>query len=671
MTAAAKGDFTSNLGRVYTIYTGGFLGFVIFLYILERVGVSNTTIGYLFVAFTIAVYAAIGIMSRTMDTSEYYVAGRKVPSFYNGMATAADWMSAASFIGMAGTLYALGYDGLAFILGWTGGYVLVATLIAPFLRKFGCYTIPDFLAFRYEGNAARILGVIVLMSCSFTYVVAQIVGTGLIGARLLGMSFEMAVFVGLVGILVCSMLGGMRAVTWTQVAQYIVLIIAYLVPVVMLSAQKFGLPIPQLTYGQVIAEITAREASMVQQGLATAGQIKPHVVPGFADGIGNDTQDWWNFFALVLCLMVGTASLPHVLMRYFTTPSVREARSSVAWTLLFIFILYFTAPAYAAFAKLEVFNDVIGKNIAQLPGWIYAYGKVGLVQVCGVNATDPGAVAAACQKIAGHAGILRFGDLRIDNDAIVISTPEIAGLPYVVAGLVAAGGLAAALSTADGLLLAIANALSHDVYSRMIDKNAPPERKLVIARILLIGVAIIAAWVASGRPADIVAMVAWAFSLAAAGLFPALVLGIWWKRCTKAGAIAGIIAGFGMTLYYLVGTRYYAMSFYETWTSLSGASQAAVARYAELKAAWVAAAEGPAKAAAWVAFDRHAQIVANWWGIRNISAAMFGLPVGFAVMIVVSLLTPAPSKQMQDFVDEVRKPKGKSLMGEEGAILGH
>jgi cation/acetate symporter len=671
MATAAKGDFTSNLGRVYSVYTGGFLAFVIFLYILERAGVSNTTIGYLFVAFTIAVYAAIGIMSRTMDTSEYYVAGRKVPSFYNGMATAADWMSAASFIGMAGTLYALGYDGLAFILGWTGGYVLVATLIAPFLRKFGCYTIPDFLAFRYEGNAARLLGVVVLMSCSFTYVVAQIVGTGLIGARLLGMSFEMAVFVGLVGILVCSMLGGMRAVTWTQVAQYIVLIIAYLVPVVMLSAQKFGLPIPQLTYGQVIAEITAREGAMVQQGLATAGQIKPHVVPGFADGIGNDTQDWWNFFSLVLCLMVGTASLPHVLMRYFTTPSVREARSSVAWTLLFIFILYFTAPAYAAFAKLEVFTDVIGKNIANLPGWIYAYGKVGLVQVCGVNAIDPAGVAAACQKIAGHAGILRFGDLRIDNDAIVISTPEIAGLPYVVAGLVAAGGLAAALSTADGLLLAIANALSHDVYSRMIDKNAPPERKLVIARVLLIGVAIIAAWVASGRPADIVAMVAWAFSLAAAGLFPALVLGIWWKRCTKAGAIAGIIAGFGVTLYYLVGTRYYAASFYETWSAFSGASQAALARYAELKAAWAAAAEGPAKLAAWTAFDRQAQLVANWWGIRNISAAMFGLPVGFAVMIVVSLLTPAPSKQMQDFVDEVRRPKGKSLMGEQGSILGH
>jgi cation/acetate symporter len=669
--AAKSGDFTSNLGKIYAVYTGGFAAFVVFLYILERFGVSNQMIGYLFVAFTIAVYAAIGIMSRTMDTNEYYVAGRKVPSLYNGMATAADWMSAASFIGMAGTLYLLGYDGLAFILGWTGGYVLVAVLIAPFLRKFGCYTIPDFLAFRFGGNFARIVGVIVLMSCSFTYVVAQIVGTGLIGARLLGMSFELAVFVGLVGILVCSMLGGMRAVTWTQVAQYIVLIIAYLIPVVMLSAQKFGLPIPQLTYGQVIAEITAREGSMVQQGLATAAQIKPHVVPGFADGRGNDTQDWWNYFTLILCLMVGTASLPHVLMRYFTTPSVREARSSVAWTLLFIFILYFTAPAYAAFAKLEVYQDVIGQNIANLPGWIYAYGKVGLVQICGANAVDAASVAAACQKIAGHAGVLRFSDFAIQADAIVIATPEIAGLPYVVAGLVAAGGLAAALSTADGLLLAIANALSHDIYSRMIDKQAPAARKLVVARVLLILVAILAAYVASGRPADIVAMVAWAFSLAAAGLFPALVLGIWWKRATSAGAVAGMIAGFGLCLYYLVGSRYYAVGFYETWSSLSGASQAAAARFVELKAAWTAAAAGPAKEAAFRALDTHAQGIANWFGIRNISAATFGLPVGFLVMVVVSLMTPAPSKEMQNFVDEVRRPKGKSLMGEQGSILGH
>ncbi len=653
-------DFTSNLGRVYTIYTGGFLGFVILLAVLEQVGVPPRIIGYLFVAFTIGIYALIGIMSRTMQISEYYVAGRRVPAFYNGMATGADWMSAASFIGMAGSLYILGYDGLAFILGWTGGYVLVAILVGPYLRKFGCYTVPDFMAFRYGGDLARVLSILVLMSCSFTYVVAQIVGTGLIGARLLNMDFTVAVYVGLAGILVCSMLGGMRAVTWTQVAQYIVLIIAYLVPVVILSAQKYGIPLPQLTYGRVLQEIAAREQGMVQQGLAAAGQIRAHVAPFL-------TYDPLNFFGLIFCLMVGTASLPHVLMRYFTTPSVREARVSVAWSLLFIFILYFTAPAYAAFAKLEVYQDVIGQNIANLPGWIYAYGKVGLINVCGVQAMDAATVAEACKKLANHAGILRFGDLRIEADAIVISTPEIAGLPYVISGLVAAGGLAAALSTADGLLLAIANALSHDIYYKMIDKNAPTSRRLTVARVLLIAVAVLAAYTASFRPADIVAMVAWAFSLAAAGFFPALVMGIWWKRTTTAGAVAGLIVGFGITLYYLVGTRYYAPSFYETWGFLSNATEAAAKRYVDLKAAWMNAAVGPAKEAAFRAFDTHAQSVANWWGVRNISAALFGLPVGWLVMIVVSLMTKEPSREMQAFIDEIRRPRGQTVMQEKAS----
>lgn len=670
MTSKATSDFTSNLGRVYTTYTGGFVAFVAVLWFLEKMGVPNHILGYLFVFFTIGVYALIGIMSRTMQVSEYYVAGRKVPAFYNGMATGADWMSAASFIGMAGTLYALGYDGLAFILGWTGGYVLVATLIAPYLRKFGAYTVPDFLAARYGGNMARSCGIIVLMSCSFTYVVAQIVGTGLIGSRLLGLNFEVAVFVGLVGILVCSMLGGMRAVTWTQVAQYIVLIVAYLVPVVILSAQKYGLPLPQLTYGQVLQEIAAREASMVQQGLATAAQIKPHTTPF-------QTYDPLNYFGLIFCLMVGTASLPHVLMRYFTTPSVREARESVAWSLLFIFILYFTAPAYAAFAKLEVYNNVIGQSIGNLPSWIYSYGKIGLVKVCGVDATTLDAVRAACAKAVSYTGDLsqfahklRLTDLRIDNDVIVISTPEIAGLPYVVSGLVAAGGLAAALSTADGLLLAIANALSHDVYYQMIDKKASTAKRLVIARVLLVLVAILAAGVASTRPADIVAMVAWAFSLAAAGLFPALVLGVWWKRTTSQGAVFGMLAGFAVTLYYLVGSRYYAVDFYESWKALSGASEVAVKRYQELKAAWEVA-TGPAKEVAYKALDTHAQTIANWWGVRNISAGLFGLPVGFFVMVVVSLMTPAPSKEMQDFIDQVRKPKGRTLMGEKDDAVAH
>lgn len=646
---AQKGDFTSNLGRIYGVYTGGFVAFVVFIGVLERAGVPNHILGYLFVAFTIGVYAAIGIMSRTMQVDEYYVAGRKVPSFYNGMATAADWMSAASFIGMAGTLYLLGYDGLAFILGWTGGYVLVATLIAPYLRKFGCYTVPDFLAFRFGGNAARIAGIVVLMSCSFTYVVAQIVGTGLIGARLLGMSFELAVFVGLVGILVCSMLGGMRAVTWTQVAQYIVLIVAYLIPVIILSTQKFGIPIPQLTYGQVLSEIQTKEAAL---GVSAAAS---HVVP-FA------RYDPLNFFALVLCLMVGTASLPHVLMRYFTTPSVREARSSVAWTLLFIFILYFTAPAYAAFAKLEVFENVIGKPLAQLPGWVYTYGKIGLVQICGTNAVDVATITAACGKIAGHTGILQLANFSIQADAIVIATPEIAGLPYVVSGLVAAGGLAAALSTADGLLLAIANALSHDVYARMINKDAPVARKLVIARVILVAVALVAAWVASGRPADIVAMVAWAFSLAAAGLFPALVMGIWSKKTTAAAAVAGIWAGFLTTLVYLVVTRYFpgfGVNVLGMYSNVNPVTGAALVDIAKLKA------EQPQIfQQGWVAISHPLASKVGYFNVANISAGLFGMPIGFLTMYIVSKFTTAPTKELQDFIDRIRQPRGDTVMAE-------
>src|SRR5688500_211982 len=274
---AASSDFIKNLGRMYGMYTGGFLAFIVLLAILEQVGVPNRILGYLFVFFTLAVYAVIGVMSRTAEVSEYYVAGRRVPAFYNGMATGADWMSAASFVGMAGTLFLLGYDGLAWVLGWTGGFVLVSILIGPYLRKFGAYTVPDFLSFRYGGNFARFLGVIVLVACSFTYVTAQVYGTGLIASRFLGMDFTVAVYVGLAGILLCSMLGGMRAVTWTQIAQYIVLIVAYLVPIIILSTKIYGIPIPQLTYGQAIADITAREGAFLKDGLATAANLKPHI----------------------------------------------------------------------------------------------------------------------------------------------------------------------------------------------------------------------------------------------------------------------------------------------------------------------------------------------------------------------------------------------------------
>jgi cation/acetate symporter len=653
--AKAAPSFIDSLGKIYGIYTGGFFGFIIFIGILEQMGVPNRFLGYMFMGLTILVYAFIGVVTRTAQVSEYYVAGRQVPAFYNGMATGADWMSAASFIGMAGSLFLLGYDGLAFVLGWTGGYVLVAVLIAPFLRKFGAYTVPDFLAARYGGNAARLCGVLVLMACSFTYVVAQIFGTGLIAQRFLDMNFELACFVGLAGILVCSMLGGMKAVTWTQVAQYIVLIVAYLIPVVWMSAKKYGVPLPQLTYGQALSQIAALEQEFVQKGLA------PATAPTHAAPFTRYSPA--NYFWLIFCLMVGTASLPHVLMRYFTTPSVKDARTSVAWSLLFIFILYFTAPAYAAFSKLEVYSTLIGKNIADLPQWVYNWGKLGLINVCGKAAASAAAVADSCKAVAGHAGILRLQDFSINTDVVVISTPEIAGLPYVITGLVAAGGLAAALSTADGLLLAIANALSHDIYYKIINPNAPTQQRLIISRILLVVVAVLAAWTASTRPTDIVAMVAWAFSLAAGGLFPALVLGVWWKRANSAGAIAGILAGFFVTAFYLVITRYWphlGVQYFGMTSLLNPITGAPLITAEAMQAALAVPAnlDGPVLATHPLASR------VGWFNLNNISSAAFGLPVGFAVMYMVSMLTPAPSKQLMDFIDACRRPKGQTLMEE-------
>ena len=717
-TAGGTGDFIKNLGRMYGTYTGGFVAFIVLLAILEQVGVPNKVLGYLFVFFTLAVYAVIGVMTRTAEVSEYYVAGRRVPAFYNGMATGADWMSAASFVGMAGSLFLLGYDGLAWVLGWTGGFVLVSILIGPYLRKFGAYTVPDFLSFRYGGNLARFLGVIVLVCCSFTYVTAQIYGTGIIASRFLGMQFELAVFAGLVGILLCAMLGGMRAVTWTQIAQYIVLIVAYLVPIIILSTKKYGIPIPELTYGAAIAEIGAREGQLVKDGLAVLcnkeacppGTLRPHIQPFM-----NYTP--LNFFGIIFCMMVGTASLPHILMRYFTTPSVKEARDSVAWSLLFIFLLYFSAPAYAAFSKLEVYTNIIGRDLNAIRPWLFNWGELGLIQICGKNAANLQAVLDACKAIAGHPGVLRFQDFVINTDVIVLSTPEIAGLPYVISGLVAAGGLAAALSTADGLLLAIANALSHDVYYKMIQPlrmqrqwtvigvmaavvvgaiiwfAAVPgpfgiqwrwwsilgllalvavvyplmrtanevERRLIMARALLLLVAVCSAALASTRPSDILAMVGWAFSLAMAGNFPALTLGIWWKRATTTGAICGIVAGWGICLFYLVVSRYFpqaGVTYFGMTSLLNPETGKALINVAQIMAdpKWVA--DVPASAA-----NPMANRV-GWFDLNNINCGLLGMPLGFLVIYVVSLFTKAPSTEMQAFIDEIRKPRGRTVLEE-------
>ena len=655
--------FYRQLGRMYGTYTGGFIAFIILVALLEWVGTPNRILGYLFVSFTIAVYAVIGVMTRTAQVSEYYVAGRRVPAFYNGMATGADWMSAASFVGMAGSLFLQGYDGIAWVLGWTGGFVLVSILIGPYLRKFGAYTVPDFLAFRYGGNFARFLGVVVLVCCSFTYVTAQVYGTGIIASRFLGMPFEVAVFAGLAGILLCSMLGGMRAVTWTQIAQYIVLIIAYLTPIVILSTKQLRVPDPR-------AHLWARRSRKSRPAKGRCSRMglrlcaRPRVVQSRRSSRTSSLSPLGrplNFFGIIFCMMVGTASLPHILMRYFTTPSVREARQSVAWSLFFIFLLYFSAPAYAAFSKLEVYTNIIGRDVANLRPWLFTWGELGLIQVCGKNAVNLQAAIDACKAIAGHAGVVRFQDFVINTDVIVLSTPEIAGLPYVISGLVAAGGLAAALSTADGLLLAIANALSHDIYYKMLDPNAPTIRRLTVARVLLFIVAIIAAYLASTKPSDILAMVGWAFSLAMAGNFPALVMGIWYKRTTTAAAICGIIAGFGLCLFYLVVSRYF---------------PGFGVKYAGMTSLLNPVTGGPiipdlAKAMtapnAMEMLPTLAHPLANkvgWFNLNNINCGLLGVPVGFAVIYIVSQFTKQPSRELQALVDEIRKPRGKMILEE-------
>ena len=701
MSAQTQSQFAASLKRYYSFYTGGFIAFVIMVGILEMLGVPNKILGYLFLFATIMLYAGIGFMSKTADVGEYYVAGRRVPALFNGMATGADWMSAASFIGMAGTLYLSGYDGLAFVLGWTGGYCLVALLLAPYLRKFGQFTIPDFLGARFGGHLPRFIGVVAAIVCSFTYVIAQIYGVGLITSRFTGLEFQVGVFVGLAGILVCSFLGGMKAVTWTQVAQYIILIVAYMIPVVWLSVKNTGNPIPQIAaYSSALPAVTALEkqfndkadpkgakeesvraifreraaaadaklkglekdgaafltaekqkltdklaalkaeaapdakaieatekaikdfpadaaaakkAWTAEKGVAArAAPVKAHAEAFAAGGKTpeevekNRSIAKKNFLALIACLMIGTAALPHILMRYYTTPSVHEARVSVFWSLFFIFLLYFTAPALAILAKYEVYSNLVGSSFASLPAWVSNWAAVDktLMNIADINKD----------------GIVQLAEIVIGGDLIVLATPEIAGLPYVISGLVAAGGLAAALSTADGLLLTIANAMSHDLYYKMIDPNASTVRRIAVSKALLLVVALCAAYVTSLKPGDILFLVGAAFSLAASGFFPALVCGVFWKRANYLGAVLGMSLGLGVCAYYMYMTYPF--------------------------------------------FGVNAP---KWWDINPISAGTFGIPAGFLGVIIGSLISPAPSKEIQELVDHVRYPSLEGDIDTKGA----
>ncbi len=676
--------FARTLHRRYALFTLGVVLFIGLLAVLERNGWSRGWIGGSFLIATVLVYAGIGLMSRTTDEAEYYVAGRRVPAIYNGMATAADWMSAASFIGTAGVLYLQGFDGLAYVLGWTGGYCLVAILLAPYLRRFGQYTIPDFLGARYGGQAPRLIGVAATVLVSFVYVVVQVYGVGLVTSHLTGFSFEIGIFVGLGGVLVCSFLGGMRAVTWTQVAQYIVLIIAYTVPVMWLSLHQTGSWLPVFSYKQQLEAVSQREAqllvdpaeievrgllaeraaearrkladvpaAMATDGAALARDIErmraenvslariqqaerrlermprneaearvlyqrehdmalaqSRPLAGLAPQAGQAGEPGaagqsarTNFLALVFCLMLGTAAMPHVLTRYYTTPSVSDARRSVGWSLIFIVLLYVSAPALAVMVKYQVFTELVGTSFGSLPDWIRRWSKL-----------DPSLVSV--QDINGD-GFLQFSELRLGPDMIVLAAPELGGLPLVVTYLVAAGGLAAALSTADGLLLTISNALSHDFFFRIVRPGASAIKRVMFSKLMVLVTAVAAAWVASLRIANILPFVSAAFSLAAATFFPALVIGIFWRRANRAGAVAGMVTGAGVCLWYMA-------------RNLAGPR-------------------------AWLGLDEPTAGL-RWFDIDPVAAGVFGVPAGCLALIIVSLLTPAPAQAERAMADDLRHP---------------
>jgi len=674
-------DFARLLGRYFSMYTAGFGVLLVSLAILEQEGFPRFWLGYLFLFTSIVVYAAIGVISRTSDISEYYVAGRRVPALFNGMATAADWISTASFIGLAGGLYLQGFDGLAYIMGWTGGYCLVALLIAPYLRKFGGYTVPDYLAARFcghgNGNAVRMLSVAATLIISFTYVVAQIYGVGLITSRFTGIDFSVGIFLGLASILVCSFLGGMRAITWTQIAQYIIIIVAFTIPVAWLSAKQTGVPVPQIAYGSAVAKLTAQEyiladdsserevrdlyrkraeqyqskiarlpqswdegraevrrrlqelrtsnASLIEiraasraladypkrpeeakrlwqqeaQSYLTRSQpLQSHTQPFPGEDAQSSDIKRNNFIALMFCLMMGTAALPHLLMRSYTTTSVPEARRSVFWALFFIMLLYTALPAMAVLVKFEIYSSLVGTDYAHLPGWVNYWANIDKTKPM-ITITD-----------INMDGLVQLAEIALDGDMIALAAPEIAGLPYVISALIAAGALAAALSTADGLLLTISSALSHDTYYRMVNPSASSQRQVTISKLLLMVVALLAAYTASFRSGDILSMVSAAFSLAASTLFPALVLGIFWKRANQQGAIAGMLTGFFVCLIYLV----------QTSPSFGGNSSQ------------------------------------QWFHIAPASAGIFGVPAAFVAMIVVSLLTAPPTEQEKALVEWLRSP---------------
>ena len=561
---------------------------------------SIQTWTFIWVGLTFALYIGIAIWSRVSDTRGFYVAGQGVPTIANGAAIAADWMSAASFISMAGLVSFRGSDGMVYLLGWTGGYVLLALLLAPFLRKFGRYTVPDFVGARYYSNTARIVAAIAALFVSFTYVAGQMRGVGVVFSRFLGPLLEgpaetlgvevvtLGVLVGMVVVAMYAVLGGMKGITYTQVAQYCVLIFAYTLPAFAIAFTLTGNPIPQIAIGEVLPQLDGIEEELFGFGYSTPF-----------------TQlSMLNVFCITAALMVGTAGLPHVIVRFYTVKRVRDARWSAFWALLFIAILYTTAPAVAMFARFYILDSFtsLGPDGMQDLSWVQHWAQTGLIQIEGWQA------GMSATELLG----------TIDQDIIVLATPEIANLSALIVGLVAAGGLAAALSTASGLLLVISSSIAHDIYGEIINPNAPDRQKLLVGRLMILFAVVLAGIAGIYPPGFVGEVVAFAFGLAAASFFPVIVLGIFWKRCTKEGAISGMVVGLAFTFIMIVLMR-------------------------------------ADRVLAFAGFDE--PVIDSFLGINAQGIGTVGMILAFAVTYIVSRVTPPPPRDVQDLVEQIRYPR--------------
>lgn len=559
-------------------------------------GVQTWT--FIIVGLTFALYIGIAIWSRAASTKEFYVAGGGVSPLANGMATAADWMSAASFISMAGIISFAGYDGAVYLMGWTGGYVLLALLLAPYLRKFGKFTVPDFIGERYYSKTARIVAVVCAILVSFTYVAGQMQGVGIVFSRFLEVDVTTGVIIGMVVVLFYAVLGGMKGITYTQVAQYCVLIFAFMLPAIFISIQMTGNPIPQLGMGGKVADGTYLLDKL--DGLST--QL------GFAEYTAG-TKSTIDVFAITLALMVGTAGLPHVIIRFFTVKRVRDARKSAGLALLFIAILYTTAPAVAVFARTNLIETVSGQNYDSMPEWFRKWETTGLISFKDHN--GDGKIQYLADPVVN--------ELQVNRDIMVLANPEIAKLPAWVIALVAAGGLAAALSTAAGLLLVISSAVSHDLIKKVFNPDLSERGELWAARISALGAVCVAGYFGINPPGFVAAVVALAFGLAAASFFPAIVLGIFSKKMNSQGAITGMIVGISLMLFYMLKFKF-------------GVFDGGKSAVASLKGDW-------------------------WFGISPEGFGTVAMLVNFLVAVTVNRFTKDPPEHVQRIVENIRIPK--------------